>query len=101
MISGVGGSVELLPRTSRVTPEIASNLTSYFMAGGVANVAEALRYAAVEYCGIGRVVSTSPRPMPAHGLYHPDLLVTNAAEWSDYRAPGAPTAIVLFYRAHV
>jgi cobaltochelatase CobN len=100
VISGVGGGVELLPRTSRVTPELASNLTSYFMAGGVANVAEALRYAAVEYLGITGSFAP-PRPMPAHGLYHPDLLVTNAAEWSDYRAPGAPTAIVLFYRAHV
>jgi cobaltochelatase CobN len=42
-----------------------------------------------------------PRPMPAHGLYHPDLLVTDAAEWTSHRVPDAPTAIVLFYRAHV
>jgi cobaltochelatase CobN len=100
VISGVGGSVELLPRTSGVKPELASNLTSYFMAGGVTNVAEALRYAAVEYLGVTGVFQP-PRPMPAHGLYHPDLLVTNAAEWSAHRAPGRPTAIVLFYRAHV
>ena len=42
-----------------------------------------------------------PRPMPAHGLYHPDLLITNAAEWAGHRALGKQTAIVLFYRAHV
>jgi cobaltochelatase CobN len=100
VISGVGGSAELLPRTSRVTPELASNLTSYFMAGGAANVAQALRYAAVEYLGITGAFAP-PRPMPAHGLYHPDLLVTNAAEWTSHRAPDGPTAIVLFYRAHV
>jgi cobaltochelatase CobN len=100
VISGVGGSAESLPRTSGVKPEIASNLTSYFMAGGVTNVAQALRYAAVEYLGVTGVFQP-PQPMPAHGLYHPDLLVTNAAEWSAHRAPGRPTAIVLFYRAHV
>src|ERR1700682_4099497 len=100
VISGVGGSVELLPRTSGVTPELASNLTSYFMAGGVTNVAEALRYAAVEYLGMTGSFAP-PRPMPAHGLYHPDLLITNAAEWTSHRASGRPTAMVLFYRAHV
>ncbi len=100
VISGVGGSAELLPRTSGVKAELASNLTSYFMAGGVANVAEALRYAAVEYLGVGGSFAP-PRPMPAHGLYHPDLLVTNAVEWTGHRAPDRPTAIVLFYRAHV
>jgi hypothetical protein len=100
VISGVGGSVELLPRTSRVTPELAANLTSYFMAGGAANVAQALRYAALEYLGITGAFAP-PRPMPAHGLYHPDLLVTDVAEWASHRVPDAPTAIVLFYRAHV
>jgi cobaltochelatase CobN len=100
VISGVGGSVELLPRTSRVKPELAANLTSYFMAGGATNVAQALRYAAVEYLGATGAF-TPPRPMPAHGLYHPDLLVTDAAEWTSARAPGRPAAIVLFYRAHV
>ena len=100
VISGVGGGAELLPRTSSITPELASNLTSYFMAGGVANVAQALRYAAVEYLGMAGAFAP-PQPMPAHGLYHPDLLVTNAAEWASHRAPDRPTAIVLFYRAHV
>src|ERR1700694_5921444 len=100
VISGVGGSVELLPRTSGVTPELASNLTSYFMAGGVTHGAGAPRYCAVEYLGMTGSFAP-PRPMPAHGLYHPDLLITNAAEWTSHRASGRPAAIVLFYRAHV
>jgi cobaltochelatase CobN len=100
VISGVGGSAELLPRTSNVAPELASNLTSYFMAGGVTNVAQALRYAAVTHLGNSGKFA-APRPMPAHGLYHPDLLVTTATEWSNYRALDRPTAVVLFYRAHV
>ncbi len=100
VISGVGGNAELLPRTSNVTAELASNLTSYFMAGGVDNVAHALRYAAATYLGVACAYA-SPRPMPAHGLYHPDLLITTAAEWTAHRRPGLPSAIVLFYRAHV
>lgn len=100
VISGVAGSVEMLPRTSNVKAELASNLTSYFMSGGAANVAHALRCAAAEHLGwLGAY--EPPRPMPAHGLYHPDLLVTSAAEWSAYRDPDGPIAIVLFYRAHV
>jgi len=100
VISGVGGSAELLPRTSNVKAALASNLTSYFMAGGVTNVTQALRYAAAEHFGID-VGFSPPQPMPAHGLYHPDLLLTSAAEWAAHRALDAATAIVLFYRAHV
>jgi cobaltochelatase CobN len=100
VISGVGGSVDMLPRTSNVKPEAASNLTSYFMAGGATNVAQALRYAAAEHLGFAGGFD-APRAMPAHGLYHSDLLVTTAAEWESHRRPEGPTAVVLFYRAHV
>jgi len=86
VISGVGGGVDVLPRTANVKPEVASNLTSYFMAGGVTNVAQALRYGAFEQLGFV-IGYEPPRPMPAHGLYHPDLLVTNAAEWDGHCAP--------------
>ncbi len=99
VISGVGGSAELLPRTGNVSAEFASNLTSYFMAGGVANVAQALRYAAAEHLGFAAGFE-SPRAMPAHGLYHPDLLMTSAGEWAAHRAPDRPLAAVLFYRAY-
>ena len=100
VISGVGGSAELMPRTANITPELASNLTSYFMAGGASNVAHALRYVAVTHLGHTGGFAP-PRPMPAHGLYHPDLLVTHPAEWINHRVPDRPTAAVLFYRAHV
>jgi cobaltochelatase CobN len=100
VISGVGGSVGMLPRTPNVKPEVAANLTSYFMAGGATNIAHALRYAAREQLGLA-LDYDAPRAMPAHGLYHPDLLVTSAAEWETHRTQGSPTAAVLFYRAHV
>jgi cobaltochelatase CobN len=100
VISGIGGNAELLPRTGGVTAEVASSLTSYFMAGGVANVVQALRYAAATYLGVQEQFS-APCPMPAHGLYHPDLLVTTLGDWASHRVLDRPTAIVLFYRAHV
>jgi cobaltochelatase CobN len=65
---------------------IRSNLTSYFMAGGVGNVGQALRYAARMHLGFVTDYEP-PRAMPAHGLYHPDLLVTNAGEWESHRQP--------------
>ena len=99
VISGIGGSAERLPRTANISAELASNLTSYFMAGGRANVAHALRYAAKEQLGAA-VTFEPPSPMPAHGLYHPDLLVTTAAEWLAQTSPAQPTAAFIFYRAH-
>jgi cobaltochelatase CobN len=75
-------------------------LAAYFQAGGVRNIAQALRFAAREYLGIN-VSFEPPEQMPAHGLYHPDLLVTTADEWNEYRDPARPLIAVLFYRAHV
>jgi cobaltochelatase CobN len=100
VISGIGGAAELLPRTANITPEFAANLTAYFMAGGIANVSHALRYAACEHLGES-IAFDLPRPMPAHGLYHPDLLVTNAAEWTAHCSSTQPSAALIFYRAHV
>jgi len=97
---GVGAGAAELPRTASVSDELARGLTAYFMAGGVGNVLQGVRRVACELLGIAAQF-TAPQEMPAHGLYHPDLLVTSAAEWDDYRAPGKPAAIVLFYRAHV
>jgi len=100
VISGVGGSAELQPRTPNVTPELAADLTAYFMAGGVGNVAQALRCIASRQLQFDSRFDP-PQAMPAHGLYHPDLLVTDAREWDSYRAADLPVAVVLFYRAHV
>jgi cobaltochelatase CobN len=100
VISGVGADPGLQPRSSGVSVELATSLSAYFMAGGVSNVAHALRRVAHDLLDIP-VDCQPPQPMPAHGLYHPDLLVTNVAEWHSYRASATPLAVVLFYRAHV
>jgi cobaltochelatase CobN len=100
VISGIGADAGCLPRTSNVSSELAASLTAYFMAGGVGNVLQAVRRAAHELLGIPSQFEP-PAPMPAHGLYHPDLLVTSAAQWESHRAPRRPVALVLFYRAHV
>jgi cobaltochelatase CobN len=99
VISGVADATELLPRTGGITPEFAANMTSYFMGGGFRNVAQALRYAAHEQFGLN-VTFEAPHPMPAHGLYHPDLLITNAQEWAAHHPASQPRAAFIFYRAH-
>ena len=97
-ISGIELGLTSLPRSAGVPPDLIEDLTAYFMAGGTANIGQALRRGAAH---LGFPFEWQAlRTMPAHGLYHPDLLVTERAEWAAYRPPGA-LAIVLFYRAHV
>jgi cobaltochelatase CobN len=100
VISGVGTSVDLMPRTAGVTAAFAGTLTEYFMAGGSANVGHGIRFAAATLLRSGTPYEPS-KAMPAHGLYHPDLLVTNSEEWTAHRTASLPCAWVLFYRAHV
>jgi len=100
VISGIGAEAGTLPRTSNISQELATALTAYFMAGGVSNIVQAMRRVAHDLLSMPSKFEP-PAQMPAHGLYHPDLLVTSAQEWQSYRTPNKPLALVLFYRAHV
>ncbi len=100
VISGIGADAGSMPRTSNISAELAAGLTAYFMAGGVGNVVQGVRRVAHEVLGIPSQFEP-PAQMPAHGLYHPDLLVTSPEEWQSHSAPDRPVALVLFYRAHV
>jgi cobaltochelatase CobN len=100
VISGIGADAGTLPRTPDISHELATALTAYFMAGGVGNVVQAMRRVAYDLLGVPTQFDP-PAQMPAHGLYHPDLLVTSVEEWQTYRVPNKPLALVLFYRAHV
>jgi cobaltochelatase CobN len=100
VISGIGSDADTLPRTPDVSHELAAALTAYFMAGGVGNVVQAMRRVAHDLLSVPTQFDP-PAQMPAHGLYHPDLLVTSGDEWQTYRALNKPLALVLFYRAHV
>jgi len=100
VISGIGADAGTLPRTSDISHDLAAALTAYFMAGGVGNVVQALRRVAHDLLGVPSKFEP-PAQMPAHGLYHPDLLVTSAKEWQDHQTPNKPVGFVLFYRAHV
>jgi cobaltochelatase CobN len=100
VISGVGGNPGDLPHSPAVTDELGMCLSAYFLEGGATNVAQALRCAAARMLG-SAVSYMDVQPMPAHGLYHPDLLVTTAAEWEAHRDNMRPEVWVLFYRAHI
>lgn len=100
-ISGVDSAMSAgWPRTSTVCAALAASLSAYFMAGGVGNVANGLFQVAHELLGQA-IEFQPPQEMPAHGLYHPDLLLTSVEEWRSFRRAGRPVAPVLFYRAHV
>lgn len=100
VISGIGSDAGTLPRTPDISHELAAALTAYFMAGGVGNVVQAMRRVAHDLLSVPTQFDP-PAQMPAHGLYHPDLLVTSVDEWQTYRVLNKPLALVLFYRAHV
>jgi cobaltochelatase CobN len=100
VISGIGADAGTLPRTPDISHELAAALTGYFMAGGVGNVVQAMRRVAHDLLSVPTQFDP-PAQMPAHGLYHPDLLVASVDEWQTYRVPNRPLALVLFYRAHV
>lgn len=99
VISGVD-AVAVMPRTAGVSADLATSLTAYFMAGGVANITHAMRRVARELLRVPTEFEP-PKEMPAHGVYHPDLLVTSGEEWESFKPASRPTAVVLFYRAHV
>jgi len=100
VISGIGADAGTLPRTFDISHELAAALTAYFMAGGVGNVVQAIRRVAHDVLGVTAQFEP-PTQMPAHGLYHPDLLITSVDEWQSHRLSSKPVALVLFYRAHV
>lgn len=99
-ISGTTSDATDLPRSHAVTDDLVRRLSRYFMEGGSLNVAHALRYVAAGLLQ-APVSYQEVLPMPAHGLYHPDLLVTSEAEWNGFRDASRPCVGVLFYRAHV
>ncbi|OAM88908.1 hypothetical protein AW736_15455 [Termitidicoccus mucosus] len=99
-ISGVEDADPALADASTCAPSVAATVAAYLMAGGVANMANALRYVA-HHCLGAEPDFAPPAAMPAHGLYHPDLLVTTRDEWLAHRDAARPLALVVFYRAHV
>ena len=99
-VSGVDAGVVDLTRSATVSAAFTQRLAQYFLEGGAANIVQALRYTAAELLALN-VSHEPPASMPAHGLYHPDLLVTAPQEWAAHREPRRREAWVLFYRAHV
>ncbi len=99
-ISGVDASAADLTRSAEVNAVFTERLARYFLEGGPANIAQALRYTAAELLTVN-LPHEPPASMPAHGLYHPDLLITTPQEWGAHRDAQRREAWVIFYRAHV
>jgi cobaltochelatase CobN len=80
--------------------EVAARVFEYLVHGGVENLREMLRFVAGACLGLDER-SEPPRPLPWHGLYHPELGEPDLASYLRQRVnPDMPTVALLFYRAH-
>ncbi|MFB9242938.1 cobaltochelatase subunit CobN [Massilia antarctica] len=99
-ISGTGEPDPELAAVSTVAPDVLQQTLNYFHCGGSGNLAQLLRYLSdhLLLTGFGY---ESALPLPEHGIYHPDLAQgAGIDDWLALRKPGAPSAGIVFYRAH-
>ncbi|EHQ52568.1 cobaltochelatase subunit CobN [Ectothiorhodospira sp. PHS-1] len=85
---------------STVAPEVCRTLWRYLREGGGANVRAFYRYLGATFFQLPLSVPP-PRPLPAIGIFHPELDVGTVAAWEARWIPGAPRVALLFYRAHL
>ncbi|MCI0812852.1 MAG: cobaltochelatase subunit CobN, partial [Chloroflexi bacterium] len=88
-------------RRSTTPGIIAQGSFEYLNHGGVANIANVLRFLSDEVLGTLHGYD-APRPLPSDGIYRPGSLEAMGVD--EYRRvhhkSGLPTAALLFYRAH-
>ncbi|NHZ34042.1 cobaltochelatase subunit CobN [Massilia rubra] len=99
-ISGTGEPDPELAAVSTVAPDVLQQTLNYFHCGGSGNLAQLLRYLSdhLLLTGFGY---ESALALPEHGIYHPDLAQGAAIDdWLALRKAGAPSAGIVFYRAH-
>ena len=100
VISGTGEPDPELALHSTVSPAILHEVTAYFQAGGLDNMAQMLRFLSdhLLMTGFGYAL---PLPLPEHGIYHSALLgITSIEDWEQLRNPKWPDVGIVFYRAH-
>lgn len=101
VVSGAGELDPEMACSSTVPPAVLSEVTAYFQAGGVENLAQLLRLIADRFLMTG-FGWEAPAALPDHGIYHPRLPA--GAIIDDWYAVtfdrDRPTIGLVFYRAH-
>ena len=85
---------------STADPALCHQLWRYLREGGPLNAEAFLRCIAYRALGWGSEPA-APRVLPAAALYHPEHDTPSIADWQARWRPGAPVALILFYKAHL
>ncbi len=97
------GTGELNPEflsAGNVEPDVVASVTTYLERGGVANIAECLKFLSDRLLLTGHGYDQPVTP-DEHGIYMQDLENATYEDWLLRANPDKPTAAILFYRAHV
>ncbi len=85
---------------STADPALCHQLWRYLREGGPLNAEAFLRCIAYRTLAWGSEPA-APRVLPAAALYHPAHDTPSIADWQARWRPGAPVALILFYKAHL
>ena len=100
VLSGTGETDPELDRLSNVSTDVLRDANAYWLAGGVDNIAQSLRYLS-DRLWLTALGYEAPRALPQHGVYRPDMAPEAALKsFKTSRRAGAAAIGLLFYRAH-
>ncbi len=100
VLSGTGETDPELDRLSNVPADVLRDANAYWLAGGVDNVAQCLRYLS-DRLWLTALGYEAPRALSQHGVYRADTAPAAALDaFRSGRRAGAAAIGVLFYRAH-
>jgi len=100
IVSGTGEMDPQMAAASDVPLEVLQPLTAYLFQGGVANMAEALKFLSDRILMTGYGYAPAVQT-PDCGVYLPQIEDASLHDWERHRDPERPAAAVLFYRAHL
>lgn len=100
VLSGLNELNPTFAEASTVPADVLREATAYLAAGGVQNALSLFMFLS-DRLTLTALGYDTPREMPAHGFYHPNLPEnTTARDWFKLARPERATAAVVFYRAH-
>ncbi|HTJ93566.1 MAG TPA: cobaltochelatase subunit CobN [Pararobbsia sp.] len=101
VLSGTGETDPEFDRLSNVATDLVRDINAYWLAGGIDNVTQSLRYAS-DRLWLTTLGYEAPRALPEHGIYLRGIAVEDALEaFCEARSASSRPAVgLLFYRAH-
>ncbi len=103
MVAGDDREDAGLTALSRCQPSDARRIWRYLRHGGSDNAESLFRFILERFftARYPAVHAVAPRALPACRFYQPGRAAFNLSHWLDAKCPDKPTALLLFYRAHL